>query len=151
MEEVVKEFLLESHENLDLLDQDFVELEKRPTRETLASIFRVIHTIKGTCGFLGFAKLESITHVGEGLLGLLREGGIQVNARITDSLLAMVDAVREVLANIESTGREGNKDYSGLIEVLRALQQDGQNLDFSTPCLSKAVSNNSCASFLYSA
>ena len=133
MEDVVKEFLLESHENLDQLDRDFVELEKHPTKETLGSIFRVIHTIKGTCGFLGFAKLESITHAGEGLLALLREGRMQINARITDSLLAMVDAVREVLASIESTGKEGGSDYSSLVEALGALQKSGGSSDFPAP------------------
>jgi two-component system chemotaxis sensor kinase CheA len=129
VEDIVKEFLLESYENLDQLDRDFVELEKHPSRETLGRIFRVIHTIKGTCGFLGYAKLESITHAGEGLLALLREGRMQINARITDGLLAMVDAVREILACIESTGEDGGGDYSSIIAALGALQEGGENLD----------------------
>ena len=71
---VVKEFLVESHENLDQLDRDLVALEKDPeNKEGLASIFRTIHTIKGTCGFFGFSKLEAVTHVGENLLGKLRD------------------------------------------------------------------------------
>ena len=69
MDELVGEFLVESLENLDQLDQDLVVLEQDPENlEVLKSIFRTIHTIKGTCGFLGFSKLESITHVGESLL-----------------------------------------------------------------------------------
>ena len=59
MDDLVKEFLVESYENLDRLDRDFVELEKNPSREVLGSIFRAVHTIKGTCGFLGYSKLES--------------------------------------------------------------------------------------------
>jgi two-component system chemotaxis sensor kinase CheA len=127
VEDIVKEFLLESYENLDQLDRDFIGLEKHPSGETLGRIFRVIHTIKGTCGFLGYGKLESITHAGEGLLALLRDGRMQINARITDSLLAMVDAVRAILAHIESTGEEGGGDYSSVIAALAALQESGEN------------------------
>ena len=74
-DEAIKEFLVESYENLDQLDRDFVALEQTPDdRARLGSVFRTIHTIKGTCGFFGFGKLESLTHVGENLLSRLREG-----------------------------------------------------------------------------
>ncbi|MCC6988103.1 MAG: Hpt domain-containing protein, partial [Acidobacteria bacterium] len=74
LDDVVKEFLVESYENLDALDRALVELEQAPDdKENLASIFRTIHTIKGTCGFLGFSKLESISHVGESLLSRMRD------------------------------------------------------------------------------
>ncbi len=129
MEGVVKEFLLESYENLDRLDRDFVDLEKNPSKETFGSIFRVIHTIKGTCGFLSFSKLQSVTHAGEGLLALLRAGRMQLNPQITDSLLAMVQAVRELLADIEHTGKEGSRDYSSLIDTLSNLQKGDPSLD----------------------
>ncbi|HVP50681.1 MAG TPA: Hpt domain-containing protein [Terriglobales bacterium] len=67
--DIVKEFLVESYENLDRLDQDLIALEKDPgNRATLASVFRTIHTIKGTSGFLAFNRLEAVTHVGENLL-----------------------------------------------------------------------------------
>src|SRR5882672_7024020 len=75
MDDIVKDFLVESYENLDQLDRNFVALEKDPTsHELLSSIFRTIHTIKGTCGFLGFAKLESVAHVGASFLSRLRDG-----------------------------------------------------------------------------
>ena len=75
MREVIDEFLVESHENLDQLDRDFVTLERAPgDLEVLASVFRTIHTIKGTGGFLAFGHLESVTHVGESLLSRLRDG-----------------------------------------------------------------------------
>jgi two-component system chemotaxis sensor kinase CheA len=84
MDELIGEFLIESHENLDALDRHLVELEEQPTnQELLASIFRTIHTIKGTCGFLGFNRLESVTHVGENLLSRLREGEIRLNPDVT--------------------------------------------------------------------
>ncbi|MCA8958000.1 MAG: Hpt domain-containing protein, partial [Planctomycetes bacterium] len=68
MDEVVAEFLVESGELLDQLDLDFIALENDASNTaTLASVFRAIHTIKGTCGFLGFSKLESVTHIGENL------------------------------------------------------------------------------------
>src|SRR5919204_1772905 len=102
LNDVVREFLVESYENLDRLDQDLVSLETNPTsRQTLGSIFRTIHTIKGTCGFLGFSKLESVTHVGENLLSRLRDGQLVLTPEITTALLAMVDAVRGMLHAIE--------------------------------------------------
>jgi two-component system chemotaxis sensor kinase CheA len=127
MDDVVKDFLVESYENLDRMDRDFVELEKNPSKETLGSIFRAVHTIKGTCGFLGFSKLESVAHAGESLMSLLRDGALQVNQPITDALLAMVDAVREMLASIEATESEGERDDSALIETLHALQSGEAN------------------------
>ena len=124
MDDIVKDFLVESNENLDQLDRDLVKLEKDPTaREVLASIFRTIHTIKGTSGFLGFSRLGSVTHVGENLLSSLRDGRLLLNAEITSALLAMVDAVRGMLVNIENTGREGEGDYNSLIELLTLLQK----------------------------
>jgi len=123
MDDIVKDFLVESNENLDQLDRDLVTLEKNPTaREVLASIFRTIHTIKGTTGFLGFGRLESVAHAGENLLSGLRDGRLQLNSEITSALLAMVDAVRQMLVNIENTGQEGDGDYTTLIELLGRLQ-----------------------------
>lgn len=73
MDDLLREFLVESCENLDQLDQDLVTLEgDRSNPELLSRIFRTIHTIKGSCGFLGFATLESVSHLGEDLLSTLR-------------------------------------------------------------------------------
>ncbi|MBY0280432.1 chemotaxis protein CheA [Candidatus Binatia bacterium] len=124
LDEVVREFLVESHEGLDQLDRDLVALEKDPTsKDRLASIFRTIHTIKGTCGFLSFGKLESVAHVGENLLSRLRDGRLTLNADITSALLAMVDAVRRMLADIEATGSDGDDDYAALVARLNDLQE----------------------------
>src|SRR5581483_6577448 len=109
--EIVKEFLIESHENLDRLDQDLITLEKDPgSRDTLASIFRTIHTIKGTSGFLAFNQLESLAHAGESLLSRLRDGLMALTPEITTALLAMVDAVRRILSDIEADGEERQRD-----------------------------------------
>ena len=115
MDDVLKEFLVESFENLDRLDHDFLALEERPdNRETLSRIFRAIHTVKGTCGFLGFSKLEGLTHVGETLLSKLRDGALTLDRGMIDALLAMADAVRKILKTIEETGADGDEDYAAM-------------------------------------
>ncbi|MBS1816839.1 MAG: chemotaxis protein CheW [Acidobacteria bacterium] len=120
--EIVREFLVESAENLDQLDQAFVQLEKDPhDRTNLAGIFRTIHTIKGTSGFLGFGTLERVAHAGENLLSLLREGTLALDAPMTSALLRVVDATRRMLTHVEATGSDGGEDYSSLIAELERL------------------------------
>jgi two-component system chemotaxis sensor kinase CheA len=121
-DDLVREFLVESYENLDRLDRALVELERDPhDAENLASIFRTIHTIKGTCGFLGFSKLESVSHVGENLLSRLRDAELVLDEAMTTGLLAMVDAIRHILASIEAHGIEDDVDYAPLIATLTEL------------------------------
>jgi two-component system chemotaxis sensor kinase CheA len=133
-DEIVREFLVESAENLDLLDQELVRLEKDPhNRDTLASVFRTIHTIKGTCGFLGFTKLESVAHVGENLLSKLRDGELALNPDITTALLQMVDAIRQMLASVEAVGNEGERNDQALIETLTRLLQGTAQSKPKTP------------------
>jgi two-component system chemotaxis sensor kinase CheA len=123
MDEIVKDFLIESSENLDRLDQELVKLESEPqSKDLLASIFRTIHTIKGSCGFLGFARLEKVAHAGESLLSRLRDGQLSLNAEVTSGLLAMVDAVRRMLSEIQATEHDGENDYAELIGRLKQLQ-----------------------------
>jgi two-component system chemotaxis sensor kinase CheA len=127
-EEVVREFLVESHENLSRLDQELVELEKHPKdADLLASIFRTMHTIKGTCGFLAFSTLEGITHQAESLLSQLRDGIRDLNPALVTLILETVDATRKVLASIEATGEEGPERFENLTERLRvaALRSAG--------------------------
>ncbi len=124
-EEFVREFLVESAENLDQLDQDLVALEENPRDpKRLASIFRTVHTIKGTSGFFGFAKLGAITHSGEHLLGQLRDGTIELNDRVTGALLTLVDAVRSILEEIEKTGCEGDSDFRELSQTLASVAEE---------------------------
>ena len=123
MDEIVKDFLIESNENLDRLDQELVKLEVEPSsKELLASIFRTIHTIKGSCGFLGFANLEKVAHAGESLLSLLRDGKLALTEDVTSGLLAMVDAVRCMLGEIQASEHDGENDYPELRERLKQLQ-----------------------------
>lgn len=123
MDEIVKAFLIESGKNLERLDQELVKLEADPkSTELLASIFRTIHTIKGTCGFLGFARLEKVAHAGENLLSRLRDGELSLTAEVTSGLLAMVDAVRHILCEFQATEHDGKNDYQALREELQRLQ-----------------------------
>ncbi len=126
MDEIIKEFLTESLEGLDQLDTKFVTLEQNPDdRDTLASIFRTVHTIKGTCGFLGFNRLEKLAHAGENLLSLLRDGKLSFNQEIATALLAMLDAVRTMLGEVERTEGDGEESYPALIETLHRLKEGG--------------------------
>jgi two-component system chemotaxis sensor kinase CheA len=127
MDDLIKEFLVECNENLDRLDGELVKLEIDPSsQELLSSIFRTIHTIKGSCGFLGFAKLEKVAHVGESLLSRLRDGKLSLTPEFTSGLLAMVDAIRVMLGEIQTTEQDGNENYAELIETLNSLQNQGQ-------------------------
>ncbi|MCA9063379.1 MAG: Hpt domain-containing protein, partial [Planctomycetaceae bacterium] len=126
LDEIVSEFLVESYESLDQLDRDLMALEESPEdRDRMASIFRTIHTIKGTSGFLAFPKLERLAHVGENLLVPLRDGELHLTQDIANSLLAMVDGVRSMLGSIESGQGEGDESYEGLICQLEALKSGG--------------------------
>jgi two-component system chemotaxis sensor kinase CheA len=119
-QDVICEFLVESHENLSRLDRELVELEKHPADAALlASIFRTIHTIKGTCGFLGFSTLEKISHQAESLLSQLREGERELTPSLVSLVLETVDATRRVLASIEASGAEGPDQFDNLTERLR--------------------------------
>ena len=126
IDDIVREFLVESYENLDQLDRDLVALEEQPgSRPLLSSVFRTIHTIKGTSGFLAFGRLERVTHVGESLLVELRDGKRSMDQRTTDVLLAMVDKVRELLGAIEADGTEGDvavDDVVAAVEAVRASE-----------------------------
>ena len=91
-QDVIREFLVESHENLSRLDQEIVELEKHPKdTELLASIFRTFHTIKGMCGYLAFSTLERIAHQAESLLSGLRDGHRELSPALVSLILETVD------------------------------------------------------------
>ncbi|GAA3185058.1 hypothetical protein GCM10010531_44090 [Blastococcus jejuensis] len=125
LDDIVEEFLVESHENLDQLDTDLVALEQEPnSRERLSSIFRTIHTIKGTSGFLAFNRLEEVTHVGENMLSRLRDGELELTPTRTSVLLQMVDTVRSLLTSIEASGGEGPVDVSGVVASITAAMED---------------------------
>ena len=129
MDDLTREFLLESQEGLDRMERCLTDLEARPgDAELLAEIFRAVHTIKGTTGFLGFGRLEALSHAGESLLGLLRDGKLAANAEIISGLLALMDRLRGILRSIEATGSEGEspREDGAMIALLEALQTGGR-------------------------
>lgn len=123
-DEDIQAFLVESHDNLDHIEQDILVLEKTSAdRDVLARLYRSLHTIKGSCGFLPFPKLESIAHAGESLLGKLRDQSVEITPEITSTLLQAADEVRQLLRGIEATGKETETDYSTLIRTLESVHQ----------------------------
>jgi two-component system, chemotaxis family, sensor kinase CheA len=123
-QDIIREFLIESNENLSRLDQEMVELEQRPKDPALlASIFRTIHTIKGTCGLLGFGTLEAITHLAEDILTQLRDGQRELTPQLVTVILEAVDATKKVLIAIEKTSSEGPDTHAALRERLEAARK----------------------------
>jgi two-component system chemotaxis sensor kinase CheA len=121
--EDIKAFLVESYENLNQIEQDIMSLEKTSNYEAaLVHIYRSLHTLKGNCGFLPFPTLEAIVHAGENVVSQLRDRRLLINAEIVNTLLQTVDAIRYLLAQIESTSDEGDRDYSRLLQALATVQ-----------------------------
>jgi two-component system chemotaxis sensor kinase CheA len=116
-QEIVKEFLIESAENVARIEQQIVRLETNPRDpELLAGTFRAFHTIKGTCGFLAFSNLERLTHAAENLLSQLRAGHKSLTGELTSLILEAVDVIKGELAHIESAGKESGSTYEELRE-----------------------------------
>ncbi len=119
----IEAFLIESYENLNQIEQDIIYIEKTSEQgEALARIYRSLHTIKGNCGFLPFPKLESLAHAGENLLSSLRDRQLAITPTIINTLLQIIDSIRQILSQIEATRHEGDRDYSALITTLTQLQ-----------------------------
>src|SRR5579884_526723 len=133
-QELVQEFLTESAENLARLAQDMVTLERQPQdRELLASVFRTIHTIKGTCGFLGFNRLEKLAHVTEDILSELRNGSRILDAAQTTLILQAVDAIKRILAAIDTEKSEGPIFELDLISRLEQARDRKEPTSAPTP------------------
>ncbi len=128
--DTIREFLIESNENLGRLDQEIVELEKDPgNSELVASIFRTIHTIKGTCGFLGFDKLTGVTHSAENILSQVRDGKRRATNDLISIILEAVDATKEILEVIERTSGEGENAFEELKERLHAFSEANEETE----------------------
>lgn len=118
MEEVVTEFILESKESLDKPDSLFVEFEEKGYDKAIINeIFRIVHTIKGAAGFLGFKSIVDISHGAENVLKKLRDGEIPPTDRLIDVLLKSTDKLRVLINHIE-TGDGFNEDVGELVKEL---------------------------------
>lgn len=122
MDDIVVEFLAETNESMAELDNDLILLEQDPENEELISkIFRILHTIKGTCGFLGLPRLEKVAHKGEDVLGLIREKKLSVTPDIISLILEAFDSIKTILAGLEANGCEPEGDDSEVIKRLEAI------------------------------
>jgi two-component system, chemotaxis family, sensor kinase CheA len=128
--EIVQEFLIESNENLARLDQEMVELERQPKNiELLSSVFRTIHTIKGTCGFLGFQRLGALAHVSESILSELRDGKRDLDTPLTSLILDSFDGIKRILRSIEASGGEGETFEAELLSRLECVRNCKSDTD----------------------
>src|SRR6185295_2049961 len=121
MDELLSEFLNETNEGLDQLDVELVRFEQEPNNaEMLNSIFRLVHTIKGTCGFLGLTRLAKLAHAGETLMGQYRDGA-PVTVEGVSVILASIDRIKEILSGLERDGAEPLGSDADLIGRLQML------------------------------
>ncbi|WP_188260099.1 chemotaxis protein CheW [Azospirillum tabaci] len=119
MDDLLSEFLTETNENLSVLDVELVRLEQNPNNpELLSNIFRLVHTIKGTCGFLGLPRLEKVAHASENVLGKFRDGELTINPEAVSLILQALDTIKSLLAVLEATEAEPPGDDLPLIERL---------------------------------
>ena len=124
MQDLVKDFIVESEELIEKLDQDLVELEHRKNDlELLNGIFRCAHTIKGSSSFLGFDKMATVTHHAEEILNKLRKGEMSVTRGIMDVLLGFVDVIKQIMEDIKS-GTD-NSDISDIVRKLKLANEGG--------------------------
>ncbi len=155
MDELLRDFLTETSESLDRVDAELVRFEQEPNNtQILSNIFRLVHTIKGTCGFLALSRLETLTHAAETLMGKFRDG-MPVTADAVSLILSTLDRIKTILSGIESLEREPEGSDADLIERLAALaQRDAQQApaarnpprnEHSAPAPANATSDRSAA------
>lgn len=119
VDDLLADFLTETNESLAELDGALLTLERTPDdAETLSFIFRLVHTIKGTCGFLGLPRLERVAHAGENVLGKLRDRTLAVTPDIVTQVLAGLDQIKAIVAALSATGAEPPGDDAELIAAL---------------------------------
>ncbi|MCC0024213.1 MAG: chemotaxis protein CheW [Hyphomicrobiaceae bacterium] len=123
MDDLLAEFLTETFENLEVVDSELVRFEREPNNaDILGNVFRLVHTIKGTCGFLGLPRLEKLAHAAETLMGHYRDGAAVTDDGVTE-ILKSIDRIKSILAALEETQEEPGGDDQDLIDVLLLLAE----------------------------
>lgn len=137
MDDLISEFITETSESLGLLDSELVKLEQNPNDKTiLGNIFRLVHTIKGTCGFLGLPRLESVAHAGENVLGKIRDGAIVVSPEAISLVLGALDTIKTIMEYLAENGEEPAGDDKPQILRLNAFaDSNGASEGGSAPAL----------------
>ncbi len=124
MDDLLNEFLTETSESLSVIDVELVKFEQDPNdNEILQNIFRLLHTIKGTCGFLGLPRLESVAHAGENILGKFRDGELEVTPDAVTLILKSIDTIKDLLSDLEETSSEPEGSDEALIAELNAMAE----------------------------
>jgi two-component system chemotaxis sensor kinase CheA len=124
MDDLLSEFLTETAESLDVIDAELVRFESDPSdRNTLNNIFRLVHTIKGTCGFLGLPRLQSLAHAAETLLGKFRDGALKVTPDAVSLILESIDRIKTLLAHLSAEQAEPAGNDNDLISRLNAISE----------------------------
>ena len=127
MDDLLSEFLTETAESMETLDTELIKLEQNPNDQAiLSNIFRLVHTIKGTCGFLGLPRLEAVAHASENVLGRIRDGELEVTAGAVSLVLESLDQIKLILNGLEQTEAEPEGDDSDLISRLNHLAETGK-------------------------
>jgi two-component system chemotaxis sensor kinase CheA len=148
MDDLIAEFVAETSESLGMLDSELVKLEQNPDdTEILGNIFRLVHTIKGTCGFLGLPRLASVAHAGENVLGKVREREIPVNSTSISMILQSLDRIKLIMEALTTSGSEPEGSDEELINALNAFAdanggvsaEIGNDIDFSNIAEDKPV------------
>jgi two-component system chemotaxis sensor kinase CheA len=125
MDDLLREFLTETNESLDTVDNQLVRFEQDPNNaKILDNIFRLVHTIKGTCGFLGLPRLEALAHAAETLMGKFRDG-LPVTGEAVTLILTTIDRIKEILGRLEATESEPEGVDQDLIDELQQMAERG--------------------------
>ncbi len=133
MDELLQEFLTETGENLDTVDRELVRFEQDPNdRDILRNIFRLVHTVKGTCGFIGLPRLEALTHAAESVIGQFRDGATVKPIAVT-AILETIDRIKDILAELAEKGQEPEGNDETLIGELMALADHARGELVQTP------------------
>lgn len=123
MDDLLREFVTETNESLDVVDVELVRFEQEPNNaRILDNIFRLVHTIKGTCGFLGLPRLETLAHAAETVMGKFRDG-MPATHEAVSVILATIDRIKEILASLEHDQREPEGSDSDLIADLQRIAE----------------------------
>jgi two-component system chemotaxis sensor kinase CheA len=124
VDDLIVDFITETNESLEVVDAELVRFEANPSeRKTLDNIFRLVHTVKGTCGFLGLERLAAVAHAGETLLGRFRDGVLDVTPHAVTLVLKAIDRIKEIIAGIEQEGSEPAGNDEDLISELGDMSE----------------------------
>ena len=145
MDELLRDFLTETNESIDVVDVELVRFEHDPNNaKILDNIFRLVHTIKGTCGFLGLPRLEALTHAAEALMGNFRDGASVTSDAVT-LILATIDRIKMLLDRLERTqAEEAGNDEDLIIRLRLAAAQHGGGARAAGPASPRSLGGHGC-------